>query len=91
LYGYRFAEHEHPNPHKAAQGLKVKVLEPDPVAAPVVRMIFLDYVVGGLTITAILDRLNADLDRYPPPQSPDPKRRNRHVGAVERVGDPAQS
>ena len=28
LYGYRFAEHEHPNPHKAQQGLKVKVLEP---------------------------------------------------------------
>jgi site-specific DNA recombinase len=31
LFGYRFAEHDHPNPHKAQQGLKVKVLEPDPV------------------------------------------------------------
>jgi site-specific DNA recombinase len=75
LYGYRFAEREHPNPHKAQQGVKVKVLEPDPVTAPVVKMIFHDYVLGGLTITALLDKLNVDLDRYPPPMSPDPKRR----------------
>ena len=75
LYGYRFAEFPHPNPHKAEQGLKVKVLEPDPVTAPVVKMIFHDYVVHGLTITEIEKKLNSDLDRYPPPQSPDPKRR----------------
>jgi site-specific DNA recombinase len=75
LYGYRFAEHEHPNPHKAQQGLKVKVLEPDPVTATVVKMIFYDYVVGGLTITDIERKLNSDLERYPPPQSPDPNRR----------------
>jgi DNA invertase Pin-like site-specific DNA recombinase len=75
LYGYRFAEHDHPNPHKAEQGVKVKVLEPDPVTAPVVKMIFNDYVSNGLSITAILEKLNADLDSYPPPQSPDPKRR----------------
>jgi site-specific DNA recombinase len=75
LYGYRFAEHEHPNPHKAEQGLKVKTLELDPVTASVVRMIFHDYVVNGLTITDIERKLNCDLQRYPPPQSPDPKRR----------------
>ena len=75
LYGYRFAELDHPNPHKAEQGLKVKALEPDPVTAPVVKMIFHDYVVNGLTITAIERKLNSDLERYPPPQSPDPKRR----------------
>jgi len=45
LYGYRFAEKKHPNPHKAAQGVKVKGLEPDPVTAPVVKMIYDDYVV----------------------------------------------
>ena len=75
LYGYRFTELEHPNPHKAEQGSKDKVLEPDPVTAPIVKMIFDDYVVTGLSITAILEKLNADLDSYPPPQSPDPKRR----------------
>lgn len=73
--GYRFAEFEHPNPHKPAQGLKVKVLEPDPVTSPVVKMIFHDYVVNGLTITDIERKLNSGLERYPPPQSPDPKRR----------------
>ncbi|MGH2753447.1 MAG: recombinase family protein, partial [Actinomycetota bacterium] len=47
----------------------------DPVTAPVVRMIFHDYVVNGLTITELQRKLNSDLERYPPPQSPDPKRR----------------
>jgi len=75
LYGYRFAEHEHPNPHKAQQGLKVKVLEPDLVTAPVVKLIFHDYVVNSLTITELVRKLNNDLERLPPPQSPDPKRR----------------
>ena len=75
MYGYRFAEIEHPNPHKAEQGVKVKLLEPDPMTAPIVKMIFTDCVVNGLSITAILEKLNEDLDSYPPPQSPDPKRR----------------
>ena len=80
LYGYRFAEHDHPNPHKAQQGVRVKVLEPDPVTAPVVKMVFHDYVVSGLTITELERKLNSDLDRYPPPQSPDPKRRTGRWG-----------
>jgi site-specific DNA recombinase len=75
LYGYRFAESKHPNPHKAAQGLKVKVLEPHTGTAPVVKMIFHDYVVNGFTITELVRKLNSNLKRYPPPQSPDPKRR----------------
>jgi hypothetical protein len=29
----------------------------------------------SLSITVILEKLNADLDAYPPPQSPNPKRR----------------
>ena len=53
----------------------MKVLEPDPIQAPVVRMIFTDYVAGGLSLSAIREKLNADLDRYPPPESPDPRRR----------------
>lgn len=75
LYGYRFKEVPHPNPQRAARGYRAKVLEPDPVQAPIVRMIFEDYVVTGLSLTEIRDKLNSDLERYPPPESPDPKRR----------------
>ena len=75
LYGYRFREERHPNPHKAAQGQKVKFLVPDPDRAPVVRMVFEDYVARGLTLKEIQDKLNSDLERYPPPESPDPARR----------------
>lgn len=45
------------------------------VPDPVVKMILHDDVVNRLTITAILEKLNGNLDAYPPPLSPDPKRR----------------
>jgi site-specific DNA recombinase len=80
LYGYRFREAPHPNPRKAEQGQKVKYLEPDPVRASIVKMIFEDYVVRGLSITDIHNKLNADIDRYPPPESPDPARRTGQWG-----------
>lgn len=38
LYGYRFREIPHPNPHKARQGHKQKLLERNPVRAQIVRM-----------------------------------------------------
>jgi site-specific DNA recombinase len=66
-YGYRLEPHEHPNPQKAREGRKKHRLVPDPVAAPIVRMIFEDYCLNGLGLGAICDKLNADLDRYPPP------------------------
>jgi len=47
------------------------VLVPDPV----VKMILHDDVVDRLTITATLEKLNGNLDAYPPPLSPEPKRR----------------
>lgn len=34
LYGYRFREISHPNPHRDRQGRKQKVLEPDSVSSP---------------------------------------------------------
>lgn len=80
LYGYRFREERHPNPHKAAQGMKVKFLVPDEVRAPVVRMIFEDYVVHGQALREIQAKLNEDLERYPPPESPDPARRTGRWG-----------
>lgn len=80
LYGYRFREERHPNPHKAEQGMKVKFLVPDEIRAPVVRMIFEDYVVRGFALREIQTKLNADLERYPPPESPDPARRTGRWG-----------
>ncbi|MBW3587901.1 MAG: recombinase family protein [Actinobacteria bacterium] len=74
LYGYRFKEVEHPNPHRAKQGRAMLVLEPDPTCAPVVRAIFDWYVARGWSIREIVEKLNADLVRYPPPVPPDPKR-----------------
>jgi DNA invertase Pin-like site-specific DNA recombinase len=67
-YGYLLDPHEHPNPQKAREGRKKHRLVPDPVKAPIVRMIFDDYCVGGLGLGELCEKLNADLDRYPPPR-----------------------
>jgi site-specific DNA recombinase len=80
LYGYRFREVPHPNPHRARQGGKQKILEPDPVRAPIVRMIFEDYVARGMSLGDLQSKLNADLERFPPPESPDPRRRTGRWG-----------
>jgi site-specific DNA recombinase len=80
LYGYRFREIPHPNPHKARQGYKQKVLEPDPRRAPIVQMIFEDYVARGMSLGDVQTKLNADLERFPPPESPDPRRRTGRWG-----------
>ena len=66
-YGYALEPHHHPNPQKAREGRKKHRLIPDPVQAPIVQMIFNDYCVGGLGLGAMCDKLNADLERYPPP------------------------
>ena len=66
-YGYALEPHAHPNPHKAREGKHKHRLIPDPVRAPIVRMIFEDYCINGLGLGAICEKLNRDLDRYPPP------------------------
>ena len=66
-YGYALEQHPHPNPHKARDGTKKHRLTPDPIRAPIVRMIFDLYCNKQLGLGAICDRLNSDLDRYPPP------------------------
>jgi len=70
-YGYMFEEHPHPNPHKAREGKRKHKLIVDPVRGRIVLMIFEDYCLHGLGLGQILNKLNCDLDRYPPP------RRNR--------------
>lgn len=66
-YGYLLEPHPHPNPQKARDGLKKHRLALDPVRAPIVAMIFGDYVEQRLGLGAICDKLNGDPTRYPPP------------------------
>lgn len=66
-YGYQLEPHSHPNPNKARDGQKKHRLIADPVKAPIVQMIFDDYCIQQLGLGAICDKLNSNLDRYPPP------------------------
>ncbi len=43
-------------------------------------MIFEDCVARGLSIGEIQEKLNTDLERFPPPESPDPRRRTGQWG-----------
>jgi site-specific DNA recombinase len=67
-YGYLGEEHEHPNPNKARLGLVKRRLIVDPICGPIVLLIFDWYVFDGLGLGEICDRLNKDLDRFPPPK-----------------------
>ncbi|HVM54377.1 MAG TPA: recombinase family protein [Acidimicrobiales bacterium] len=74
-YGYRLVEAGlHPNPGKAALGIREKRLEVDPVAAPIVARIFAEYL-DGRGIYAIAEGLTAE--GIPSPSGHDPAR-NRH-------------
>ena len=67
-YGYLLEPHPHPNPQKSREGRKKHRLAVDPVRAPIVLLIFTWYVVDELGLGTICERLNSDLDRYPPPK-----------------------
>ena len=59
-HGYRLADAgPHPNPGKAALGIRIHRLEPDPVTAPVVVRIFEEYV-SGKGLFSIADGLTRD-------------------------------
>lgn len=74
-YGYRLGDAgPHPNPAKAADGRRLHILEADPVAAPVVRRIFTEYLIGT-GIYAIAEGLTRDGIACP---SAHDRARNRH-------------
>jgi DNA invertase Pin-like site-specific DNA recombinase len=73
-YGYRGDKIPHPVPAKRAEGKVKTKLAPDPITGPIVTAIFTWRVTEQLGYQAIVDRLNADPDRYPSPISPDPAR-----------------
>ncbi len=74
-YGYVLADAgPHPNPSKAALGQRLRRLEPDPVAAPVVQRIFREFV-DGRGLYAIAEGLTRDGILSPSAHDP---ARNRH-------------
>jgi site-specific DNA recombinase len=74
-YGYRLADAgPHPTPAKAAQGIRLHALEPDPLTAPVVVRIFEENV-SGRGLYAIAEGLTRD--EIPSPAAYD-RRRNPH-------------
>lgn len=59
-YGYRLADAgPHPNPARAAEGRRLRVLAVDRPAAVIVRRIFAEYI-GGATMQEIADALTGD-------------------------------
>ena len=67
-YGYMLEPHPHPNAQKAREGRKKHRLIVDPERGPIVLLIFTWYVEDELGLGTICERLNSDLDRYPPPK-----------------------
>jgi hypothetical protein len=63
---------------RRAEGKTKSRLVPDPLRAPIVHLIVTWRIVDRLGYAEITDRLNADLDRYPSPLSPDPARQRDH-------------
>jgi hypothetical protein len=79
-YGYRVVAEAHPVPAKAAEGKVKRRLVSDPVRGPAVTHIFAWRTAQKLSYDEIAQRLNADPDRYPPPE-PIPGRGRRAIGA----------
>jgi len=74
-YGYRLADAgPHPTSGKAALGIRIHRLEPDPITAPVVARIFEEYV-SGKGLFAIAESLTRD--GVPSPSAYD-RARNSH-------------
>ena len=69
-YGYKAKKIRHPNPAKAEKGLTKTRLEPDGMRAETVTLIAKWRYHEQLGCDTIAERLNQDLDKYPPPQPP---------------------
>ncbi|WP_210947956.1 recombinase family protein [Streptomyces sp. MK37H] len=69
-YGYRAKHYRHPNPVKAERGATKSHLEPDGVRAETVTQIAPWRYYERLGYATIVDRLNADPEKYPPPVPP---------------------
>lgn len=78
-YGYTLADDgPHPNPEKAASGVRLHRLEVDDDTGSVVTRIFNLYVADGLGYKAIASRLTAE--DVPSPSAHDPRRNSHRSG-----------
>jgi site-specific DNA recombinase len=73
-YGYRAKIYRHPNPTKADRGYTKTRLEPDGPRAETVTQIALWRYHEQVGYDTIAERLNADLQKYPPPEPPNKSR-----------------
>lgn len=79
-YGYRLAAiGAHPHPEKAAMGVQLHQLAPDPSAAPVVQRIFAEYL-AGKGYYAIAEGLTGD--GIASPSGHDPARNQHRLGVA---------
>ncbi|KAA9163330.1 recombinase family protein [Amycolatopsis acidicola] len=85
-YGYKAKVLPHPNPTKAEKGHTKSRLEPDGLRAETVTQAANWRYHEGLGYDTIVDRLNADLKRYPPPQ-PTGSTRARNAWSKSSVAD----
>ncbi|HZM79047.1 MAG TPA: recombinase family protein [Candidatus Limnocylindrales bacterium] len=80
-YGYLKEVHPHPVKAKREEGLTKHRLVIDPARGPVVTQIFAWRAMERLSYQHIADRLNTDLDRYPPPVPVKRETYNTAIGA----------
>lgn len=85
-YGYRLVDTDQPHPQrqKAAAGVRLRVLEPDPDTAPVVRRIF-ELFDAGVGYRSIANRLEADGLPSPGEIGPTPHPRSAGVWSGSAV------
>lgn len=69
-HGYKAKKYRHPNPVKAAKGATKSRLEPDGIFGETITAIGVWRYTERIGYDAIVDRLNLDLDAYPPPEPP---------------------
>ncbi|MFF4502998.1 recombinase family protein [Streptomyces sp. NPDC001401] len=86
-YGYAAKRYKHPNPLKAAKGATKTRLEPDGRRAETVTTIANWRYYEDLGYDTIVERLNADLDLYPPPEPPGGPARARGAWSKSTVCD----
>ena len=86
-YGYQAKSYRHPNPAKADRGATKSRLEPQGARGETVTEIANWRYHEGLGYGAIADRLNVDLDKYPPPEPPGGAARARGAWSKSTVSD----
>ncbi|MFF4259909.1 hypothetical protein ACFY1L_53105 [Streptomyces sp. NPDC001663] len=83
-YGYRVKHYRHPNPVKAERGETKSRLEPDGILAETITVAHWRYY-ERLGYATIVDRLNADPEKYPPPVPPGGATKARGVWSKSAV------